>query len=386
MQPNAGSVNKTKAGVKSIEQALRDVEKQANATREKMAKLADVGRRLAMVGGLILAPMALAFKKYLELAKADDPVAKRIKAIGTQLTDIQVRFGKLVAENVLPLLEKALPYIDKAITFAEKNPGLVKAALTIGASLVVLGGIVSTTASIISTIATIQGLAAGFGATLAGGGAAAGFSAALAPVLTALAPIALIVADVALVAATVVAAAELTRQLVNWALGTNTTWGDILVTVKQLGFLIKYGFTQTVEWLKKLPYNIGYAVGKYLSNLGTSIYNGIKSFGASISAGLASLANAIRSFLGLPKKAAGGMTNGVSIAGERGREFVMSNSTTKAAESMLGGQLTQQRLLQALSGSKSITYHDNRRIDSALSKNDRRVIANDITNALAGAL
>jgi hypothetical protein len=358
-----------------------------------MEKLAQVGNKLALVGGAIVAPFALAMKKYVDATKETEPTSKKIVELSKRWEESQVRIGRVTAEILLPTLEKALDVVDKVAAFAEKNPGAIKAAVGIGGTLVVLGGLISTAASIVSTIATIQGLAAGAGIALGGGGAAAGgglvaaFSASLAPVLAALAPIAIIVADVALVAATVVAAAEMTRQLVNLILGTNTTWQDIWVTVKQLGFLVKYGFEKGLQLLQKLPSMIITGIGRYFTTLGNNIYAGLRNFGASISAGLATMANAIRSFLGLPRKAEGGMTDGVSIAGERGREFVMSNSTTRMAESMLGGQLTQQRLLQALSGGgKSITYHDNRRIDSNLSKNDRRLLADDITNALAGAL
>jgi hypothetical protein len=64
----------------------------------------------------------------------------------------------------------------------------------------------------------------------------------------------------------------------------------------------------------------------------------------------------------------------------------MNGNTTKAAESIIGGGLTQERLLASLSGGRSITYRDNRRIDAALSKNQRAALVNDTMTALVGAL
>jgi hypothetical protein len=83
------------------------------------------------------------------------------------------------------------------------------------------------------------------------------------------------------------------------------------------------------------------------------------------------------------------MPTGLYNVSEGGRkEFALNNSTTRAAEQMIGGQLTQDRLLSALAGGggRRITYHDNRRIDSKLSPSDRRTIANDTLNILGGVL
>jgi hypothetical protein len=75
------------------------------------------------------------------------------------------------------------------------------------------------------------------------------------------------------------------------------------------------------------------------------------------------------------------------MGGERGREFVMSNRTTKAAENIIGGTLTQQRLLQALSGGgKKVSYYDARRFDASVSANDRRIIRNETMLSLSEAL
>jgi methyl-accepting chemotaxis protein len=88
-----------------------------------------------------------------------------------------------------------------------------------------------------------------------------------------------------------------------------------------------------------------------------------------------------------PGLASGGYaTSGLYELGEAGREFVMSNSTTRAAERAIGGQLTQSAILSLLGNRKTLTYNDNRRIDSRLSPSDRRVIADDTLSILAGAI
>ena len=82
------------------------------------------------------------------------------------------------------------------------------------------------------------------------------------------------------------------------------------------------------------------------------------------------------------------MTDGLSIAGEAGREFIMSNQTTRAAEGIIGGGLSQQRLLDALQGGggRKISYYDSRKIDASISKVQRDQIMNMTIAALSGAL
>jgi len=352
------------AGVKPVEDALKKVEQQANKTREKMQKLAGVGVKLAATGALIIAPFALAVNKYLESQKLVVQNGGKMEKNAAALVKLQedwaaaqVEVGRVATEILLPYLTQAVELVKQIAAFAKEHPGAVKAALGIGASMVVIGGAISALGTIVSTLATIQGLAAGAGlaSSAAGAGAGAGLSAGIGAALLAVMTNPLTWA---------VAALALTVPVLNALLGTQTTWKDIWVTLTQLLSVAKEGW-------KLIFYNIG----KWLVGLGNSIGSGFASLAKSIS-GLFSF---------LPHKAAGGMTNGISIAGENGREFVMSNQTTRAAENILGGQLTQQRLLSALGG-KRITYTDNRRIDASLSMNQRRQIANDTLGILSGAL
>lgn len=72
--------------------------------------------------------------------------------------------------------------------------------------------------------------------------------------------------------------------------------------------------------------------------------------------------------------------------GPGSQEFVMSGSTTKAAEEIIGSQLTQQSLIRALTGGgaqrQQVVVNDYRRIDSRLSPSDRRAINQDLRKTL----
>jgi len=79
-----------------------------------------------------------------------------------------------------------------------------------------------------------------------------------------------------------------------------------------------------------------------------------------------------------PAYASGGYASGLVNTGERGREFIMTHNATRMAETMLGGSLTQGRLLAGLAGaSSSVTLNDHRRFDSSLSVADRNLIRAD---------
>lgn len=363
LQTNKGNADKAIKGVVQLEAALKKVEAQANRTREKMEKLSQVGNRLAAAGALMVAPFALAVNKYLESQKqvvANGGKMEKNAAALVQLqkewADAQIEVGKVATEILLPYLRQAVDLVGKIATFAKEHPGAVKAALGIGASMVAIGGALSVVGSIVSTLATIQGLFASAGLAGSGAGAAgAGLAAAIGPAILAVMtnPLTWAVAGLVLI-----------KPIMNYLLGTNQTWSDIATTGKQLLIIEREGW--------RLLFS---KVGQWLTNLGTAIGNGIAKLAAAIG-GL---------FKG--KQAAGGYATkqGLYMRGEQGREFVMNNSTTKAAESVLGGTLSQQRLMAALGG-KRITYTDNRRIDASLSANQRRQIANDTLSILSGAI
>jgi hypothetical protein len=311
-------------GAKETVSALQSIEQQANRTREKMEKLANVGNKLAMTGGLIVAPFALAMKKYVDTAKETEPISRRLVALNKKWEESQVRLGRITAEIVLPALEKGAVILEKVIRFAEANPGVVQAALTIGGTLVILGGLISTTAQLVSTVATIQGLAASAGLAIGGGGAAAGAGAAgLGAALPGLISAGISLAVPILVGTLAVAiGANVGLGVGNALAGTNQTWDDIAETARMLLVIVK------VAWLERIPQLIGQA----LQALGAFIGNAIKSIVASIGSW----------FRG--GKASGGYMDrpGFYAGAETGaREFVMNGITTRNAERAIGGRLTQ---------------------------------------------
>lgn len=385
------------AGADKTTDALRKMEVQAAKTRQTMQKIGQVGTQLGVAGAAVLAPFTIALKKYMELQKnldanQQDEKYKKIVALQTEWNDSMARLGAIVAEKVLPSLEKGMGYIEKAVDWLEKNPGAVTALLGAGATLLTAAAVLQTISQVglflsgISSVASALG-AGGGAATVAGGAAGmAGLGTSIAAAISAAAPFIAIAVAVA-------AAAEGTRLLLNWALGTSTTWKDIGVTALQTLNILGHGIISIGKWFYDLPGKIGKfindgvmyivnGIGNAISSIASFIYNGLLSLGDSISTGISGLISGMTGF------ADGGMItdNGIFRGGERGREFVMSNATTRAAERVIGGQMTQQNLLAALAGGRRITYTDNRRIDSRLSASDRRVLRDDVMSAIAKGL
>ena len=384
-----------------MESGLKRIENQANRTRERMEKIVQVGNRIAMAGAAMVAPFALAINKYLEAQKeieknggVMDANARRMIALQERWAKAQERIGAVATEVLLPYLEKALDLVDKIAAFAEQHPDAVKAALGIGSAMVLIGGALSTVGTIVQTLATVQGLMAGVGAI----GGAEGIGASLVAIAPAIGSAIAAAAPFLAIAAAVALAAEATRNILNWALGTNTTWADIGVTIKQL-FAISAAGWQTVPQQLSTIYGgifqngvqiiqklgdifvrnlniigqfIVNGVGRWLDSLRNSFINAIMNSARFIANAVSSLS---RIFSGLTGKATGGYVgNQVVRVGERGREFVMSNSTTRAAESIIGGSLTQQRLLQSVARGASV--YQNMRFSGSIGAADKREVKN----------
>src|SRR6185503_284668 len=108
----------------------------------------------------------------------------------------------------------------------------------------------------------------------------------------------------------------------------------------------------------------------------------LDAFLAKYKAGQASLLAAA-----VPGKAEGGYTAGLVRTGERGYEYVMTHNTTRAAEAMIGGRLTQEGLMSALAGAgsrQSVTWNDQRRFDGSYTNEIRRANRADTLELLKG--
>lgn len=484
--PNGAQSKRLKAELEAVNQKMKAINAEAKkqelakslaaakvrATelKDRMQKIGQIGKTLALTSAAIIAPLALAVNKYKESLGETEPTSKRLVDLGKRWEETQIRLGRVIAEQVVPHLEKALDVVDKIVKFAEENPDFVKGALTVVGAIGILGTIMSGLSVIGTSLLALQsltgislgvgtGAVAGTGAA-AGGLTAGGIGAAVAASLT----------PVLVGAAALAVGGEIGRQLTNYILGTDTKWSDLLVTVKQLivvngeGIDMLLGalgietdlsrtlaellFSNTAE-TKATTDSIYYmseesarqlamstdsivaaqfatsqAGGSYLGDA-TRAMNQVTTSTAkttqstitdemrknALEQNLA-LYNASRDSTGritanqdkntqytvsawdkiinsLPAKAGGGEISGpgLFVGGERGREFVMSNRTTKAAESIIGGTLTQQRLLQALAGGqKRISYYDSRKFDASVSQNDRRIIRNETMLALSEAI
>lgn len=400
--------------VKKLEQALKDVEAQANRTREKMEKLAQVGSKLAMTGAAIVAPFALAMNKYATLANEAvksggklEPTAQRLAELSERWEASQARLGKVTAEIVLPALEKGMAILDDVITFAEANPGVVRAALTIGSTMIILGGIIATTAQLVSTVATIQGLAAAAGLASVGGGAAAG--AAGAAGTAAAGGAAVVTAGVTAAIPALVGAFALwiggnIGKFIGEALtGQATSWADIALTAKRILILDAELVDQVLGWMGMSTDFSGALARAFgtsdsiltrqmnsettaqiqaTNNAAVVQANATMSLGQSFANGWASLVAAIRSLFMGGRATGGYVENGIYRMGERGSEFVLNAQTTKAAEGLIGGRLTQGRALGMMTNNFQIR-------NGATIRQTKRMIAENnqgIFNALAGAL
>ncbi len=74
---------------------------------------------------------------------------------------------------------------------------------------------------------------------------------------------------------------------------------------------------------------------------------------------------------------------GDKSAGKGPDEFVMNGETTRAAESIIRGRLTQQGILRAMIQRASVTWNDHRKFDSRLSAQDRRMVNEDTLSMLS---
>lgn len=90
----------------------------------------------------------------------------------------------------------------------------------------------------------------------------------------------------------------------------------------------------------------------------------------------------------IPARAAGGYASGIVRTGEAGYEYVLSHTTTKAAEAVIGGRLTQESLMSALMGSArggaSVVWNDQRRFDGSYTNEIRRANREDTLRLLDG--
>lgn len=187
---DAKALESVKSGNSTISSELKKIEQNATSSMAVLEKLSNISKDMQMVGkrmfvgGVgILGAMFLEAKRYIDSAKESNDITRRWSASMQKLETSHNRISKVVAQEMLPIIEKAVTYLDKFATFIEQNPGVVKAAVNIGTALVVMGAITVALGKVLDIVTRIAGLvnlAKGYFAktlatevaTTAGGGAA----------------------------------------------------------------------------------------------------------------------------------------------------------------------------------------------------------------------
>jgi len=145
------------AGVDKTTAAMKRLSEQANQTRERMEKIAQVGQRIALVGAAITTPLVLSMKKYVDTAKDFEPTSRRIIAATEKWEKVQTRIGRVLAREVVPGLEKAADIMDKIASVSEASPNIPSAALNTGALLTVSGSLIAATSQLSKTLLEMPG-------------------------------------------------------------------------------------------------------------------------------------------------------------------------------------------------------------------------------------
>ena len=166
-----GALANVRQEVSLLTKSFQNASAAANQTRERMEKIAQVGSRLAMAGAAVTAPLLLSVKSYVDKYKETEPIAARFVTAQQNLAAASERVGRVLAEYIVPGMEKAAELASQMAAFVEANPGVAQAALNIGAILTVGGGLITASAQLAGTIATVKGLMGAGGAATGAAGA-----------------------------------------------------------------------------------------------------------------------------------------------------------------------------------------------------------------------
>lgn len=231
-------IQENKRAARESQMAYRQ---QLEAYVQGAERIKHVSRGIALASSAALAGAYALAQKYIVSTDDNTQLTERWKEATDNLTESQMRIGKVVASQLLPVIEKAAEIAEKLADFAEENPELIKRGLEgLGA--------ISAIATVVSTIAgTAQVLLQGVKilekitgssvfAGLAKGAASKGGGMLFAPAGGEIAAGGAGLAGAAPaigVAIAGVVAVELERRLLNAAMGTDKSWGDIGETAKQ---------------------------------------------------------------------------------------------------------------------------------------------------------
>lgn len=142
------SARAAEGGIVSMEDALENLEKQADASAEAMDQLISGTEILALsaenlggIGRSIVGPLQAATESYFQSAGRATDQGRRWLDASQDLAKAQYQIGKAASGAVLPVMEQATDLAEKAAKFAEEHPEVIQAALKIGAATATLGAV-----------------------------------------------------------------------------------------------------------------------------------------------------------------------------------------------------------------------------------------------------
>lgn len=224
-----------------------------------------------------------------DFAETSDSFANSSKSLKANFNDALIALG----QNLLPIALQVVQALNSMLTaFNNLSPGMQKAVLVFLGLVAVLGPILSFLGTIVSFIGGIAGLATtlgGMGISIGAVAAAAGTAGTAlvgmgVAALTVIGPLLLIAATIALV-----------------YLAFKNNFGGITTTVQQLWFIIKYYFSQIIQYMQNAFKKINWQqIGKFmLMGIANGMLGGIPLIIMAASKAAMAALNTIKAKLGI---------------------------------------------------------------------------------------
>jgi hypothetical protein len=146
------SLEQVRTGAKSVASALKEIETQAQKTRERMERLESTSVRIGIAGLGILRIYQQQAAAYSKVATMSDEVGRRWIEANRRLEASNVRSGKIAAEAMTPYLNLMASVNETLASIGEKYPLLAKIGLAVGGAITAAGG----TGAVIAQVGRIR--------------------------------------------------------------------------------------------------------------------------------------------------------------------------------------------------------------------------------------
>lgn len=124
------------------------------------ASIAQQGQLASLIGGGISGGIFKAASEYIKKLESATPISREWAEQMQRVEKTQMRIGKILASESLPLLEKGADLLGKLAGYIERNPGQVGALLKGGLTLAGIGGLVIALGKGITLVADVAFIAA----------------------------------------------------------------------------------------------------------------------------------------------------------------------------------------------------------------------------------